>query len=165
MCYKLINRLIVLSQTALIQITIIYFLATFHFALKQSLPEWSIYGNFQMFTFRSLSHVKVRAEIVKMLEYEKQIEPVNLEDLFPSKWESGPRYQRASFLSSPTKMRIFAKSICHRSKVHTGEVRIYRDTWPVTAGVHPNEAKSKITEMIMVFQCQQKIRLPNGREL
>ena len=94
-----------------------YFLLCFAMALEEEYPPliaehpYAVWlGNWQMFTLLDRRHVLLEGQA----QFGAQWTDVDLEELFPTRWESGPRYGRRSFPEDIDRMYVLAQSTCRR---------------------------------------------------
>ncbi|GEM_PF-1387018 len=96
----------------------------------QSNIEWFWFGNWKMFTGMDRWHVEVQGHAL----YDDGWQPVDLMALYPSRTESGPRYQRGPFRRRASRVGILASSTCHRLDETPDRVRIDELKWRATLG-------------------------------
>ena len=139
-----------------------YFLDCWHNALGQGEPSFAHYfATWQMFTLRDPTHSVVFGEA----EVGGVWEPVDLEALFPTRWESGPRYARSSFWKSPPKMKVLAASTCVRHPEQPAAVRFHVERWPKTLGSVKQPKRKMKREDLVEWTCGRTLSLPAGRPL
>lgn len=119
------------------------------------------FATWQMFTLRDPSHAAVYGDAMIAGTWQ----PVDLEALFPTRWESGQRYSRSSFWKSTSRMRVLAASTCTRHPDQPTRVRFRVERWAKTLG-QVEQPKHKIrTEEILDWTCGSAVTLPKGRLL
>ncbi|MDP2309987.1 MAG: hypothetical protein Q8P18_28470 [Pseudomonadota bacterium] len=126
---------------------------------EPSLARW--FATWQMFTLRDPGHSELYAE-ARVGEAWQEIE---LDALFPTRWESGPRYGRSSFWKSPTRMRVLAASTCSRHPASPTRVRFRVEKWNKTLGQVKQPKRKLKTEEILDWSCDRAVALPTGRLL
>jgi hypothetical protein len=125
-------------------------------------PAYTWFGGWKMFTELDKSAARLDAEI----EVAGSWQPIDLEAIFPTMWESGPRYARSWFRNSPAAMRVLAHSTCVRTaELHPDRVRFTQLTWQKQLGraaAPPEDAKQTL---ILDWDCSQTVPLPHGRRI
>jgi hypothetical protein len=123
-------------------------------------PAYTWFGGWKMFTELDHDAVRMDAEV----EVDGRWTPIDLEALFPTMWESGPRYARTWFRKSPTAMRVLAHATCGRAG-GPDRVRFTTTTWRKKLGrmvEPPRDAKRK---EVLDWDCSTSVRLPKGRPI
>lgn len=110
-----------------------YFAVCVPHAMSEDAPRWSALGNWKMFTTKSTVHAELRA----YARVGDAWEPTDLRALFPSTWESGPRYARPSFWETPERVAILEAALCTRDPRAPEEVGLSLVTWPARPGEAP----------------------------
>jgi len=126
---------------------------------EPSFARW--FATWQMFTLRDPGHSVVRAEA----EVGGVWSTIDLEALFPTRWESGPRYARTSFWKSTGRMRVLAAATCGRHPEHPTRVRFYVDRWKKKLGSATAKRPGLKTEELVEWSCDRHVALPQGRPL
>ncbi|MDP2311587.1 MAG: hypothetical protein Q8P41_01675 [Pseudomonadota bacterium] len=126
---------------------------------EPSLPRW--FATWQMFTLRDPGHAELFGDVLVAGEWK----PVELESLFPTRWESGPRYARSSFWKSIPRMRVLAASTCTRHPEHPTRVRFRVDRWDKTLGSLKQPKRKLRTEDLLEWDCTRPAPLPAGKPL
>jgi hypothetical protein len=126
---------------------------------EPSLARW--FATWQMFTLRDPGHSVVRAEV----EVAGAWTPIDLEALFPTRWESGPRYARTSFWKSTARMRVLAAATCGRHPDHPTRARFSVDRWKKTLGSSGSRRRGLTSEELLDWSCARDVSLPQGRPL
>ena len=88
----------------------LYLVSCFHFALRERPPKWVWFGYWQMFSLYDRGSADLEAEML----VEGSWKPLDLPEVFPTRWESGYRYSRSSFRRSKGRVRVLAASACQR---------------------------------------------------
>ena len=146
----------------ILSLVTVYLVVCFHFALREGAPSWSYFGGWKMFTSQDTWHAAVEAEGL----IDGAWTEIDLEALFPSKWDSGHRYQRGPFRRSGNRMRTLAASTCHRLDNKPTTVRFYEIKWRRTLGQQEQPRTGKIKKKRLVeWRCGQRLKLPGGRFL
>jgi hypothetical protein len=101
---------------------VIYFLAGFHYTIRDAAPAWVAYGTWEMFTITGRSTTVVKAEVQRGGGWE----PFDLEALFPYRWETGPRYAR---FYDEGRQRKVLRAACGRSPEPIRAIRLYGERW------------------------------------
>jgi hypothetical protein len=151
-----------------------YFSVCYAVALEDEKPRWASrhphlmwFGRWQMFTLLDRRTSLVRAEAwLDGKPYD-----VDLEGLFPYRWDSGPRYARSAFWKSGYLMRILGDSTCLRLEQTEGrqpdrlrfELVQFRKRLG-RSGMPKDERDIKRTELAK-WECGRKANRPQGRVL
>lgn len=105
---------------------------SYTFALQAEQPAWARpypwvwwFANWEMFTMLDDTSSLVGGEALIDGEWR----PIDLEALFPTRWESGPRYTRPAFYEVPQWMQVFGEATCDRLPRTPEKVRFYRVVW------------------------------------
>lgn len=145
-----------------------YFIACYAFALESGrvpprwLPPVALWmGNWQMFTLLDKGHSALAAE---MGSEAAGFAPVDLDALFPYRWESGPRYARASFRRSRVHLEILGEATCGRLAAR-GEpapeaVRFVELRWKKRLGRAKQPADHATRKELFTWRCGGAPRLP-----
>jgi hypothetical protein len=149
-----------------------YFLTAYAAALGKDPPQvvrehpyafW--FGTWQMFTLLDRRHSVLESEVL----IDGAWQPLELETLFPYRWESGPRYERSSFWSNRARLRVLAHAACTRLEDQQGisaeQLRFHSVRWGKTLGSQTQPRKKAKTEELLVWTCGQSVSLPKGRRL
>lgn len=155
-----------LPALALLAALATWFATSYSFALGASQPAWARpypwvwwFASWEMFTLRDPGAHLVKAEIL----VDGKWFPIDLEALFPTQWESGPRYARSSFFTNAPSMRVVADSTCRRLPEPPERVRYFRVTWDKTLGkpskVPPKNAKRTL---LLDHECGATVNRPKG---
>jgi hypothetical protein len=148
-----------------------YFLLCMSMALKDEYPPfleahpyvlWL--GNWQMFTVLDRRHVILEAEALA----EGQWETVDLEALFPTRWESGPRFGRPSFPEKKSRMYILAQSTCRRMEAAgqaPAQVRFRQVRWLKRPGESDQSRRDPERRNLITWTCSDEFPLPTGVRL
>lgn len=126
---------------------------------EPSLLRW--FATWQMFTTRDPGHSEVFAEAMVGAEWR----PVDLDALFPTRWESGARYARSSFWKSTPRMRVLAASTCGRHPESPARVRFRVEKWDKTLGSLEQPKRRLRTDELLEWSCDRDVKLPAGRPL
>jgi hypothetical protein len=126
-----------------------YFLLCFQQVWTDRLTWWGAFGNWKMFTSESHTHIALEAEA----QYETDFVPLDLERLFPSRWDSGPRYARSSFIGSRSRMRLLAAAACGRDPGHPERIRLYEVRWRATLGRLEQPRRKEKKKQILDWRC------------
>ncbi len=146
-----------------------YFGVAYTWALERDLPDWlrrnpwSLWlGTWQMFTHEDPSFTVVLAEV----RVDGTWQEIELEALFPYRWESGPRYARTSFRRSQTRMRTLGQATCRRLHAQDGviaeKVRFRSERNAKTKGVHPQPKRQTRVQKLLEWDCSHTFPLPGG---
>ena len=151
-----------------------YFLTAYSAALGKQTPGivrshpylfW--FGTWQMFTLLDLRHSVLEAEV--QVAGSAEWAPLELETLFPYRWESGPRYARSSFWTNPSRLRVLAAATCGRLEAQQGvqaeRVRFRAVRWGKTLGSRKQPRRKAKTEDLLDWSCDRTVSLPDGRRL
>lgn len=124
-----------------------------------SVARW--FATWQMFTLLDGGH----SELVAEAEIGGVWEPVELEALFPTRWESGPRYARSSFWETTSKLRVLGAATCGRHPEHPTRVRFHSERWKKTLGTTRQKKRNLKTQELLEWSCARPVSLPKGRPL
>jgi hypothetical protein len=138
-----------------------YFLACFVHAEDSRPPAWAYPGVWKMFTNVGKEHADVAAQVLVAGEWRS----VDLEAMYPSRWDSGPRYVRAAFRTNKHRMRVLASSVCLRDGRGPERVRLYDVRWPVRPGAYEQPRDDEKRKLVVDWRCGDRIRLPDGVRL
>ena len=118
------------------------------------------FGTWEMFTIRDIGNTEVRARA----HIDGSFQDVDLEALFPTRWESGPRYQRTAWKVEYLG-QMLAYSTCQRLP-EARAVELTKVTWVKEIGRYdaepPPDAKH---EVVLVWPCHETPELPPGTRL
>ena len=114
-----------LPALGLLVALMMYLGACYHHALSETMPAWSYLGQWSMFTMRETWHTDLGA----IVEVGGKQSYADLEALFPSRWDSGPRYVRGPFRSNPQRVATLAQAVCRRSRPYPARVIIGEYRW------------------------------------
>lgn len=89
--------------------------------------------------------------------------PIDLDALFPSRWESGLRCARC--WKRPISSRTWAAATCGRHPEKPERVRFWRDTWSKTLGRKAQPKRDRAVVSILDWDCAKTVTLPAGRRL
>ena len=146
-----------------------FFFGCYWPSLEDSQPAWIRehpwawwFGSWQMFTLLDTGQSLVVAEQQVNGEWTK----IPLEKLFPTRWESGPRYARSAFFDNRNNMAVLGAATCGRLPQRPERVRFFRLTWPKTLGeAHPRPPKKHKRRELLDWDCRDSVSLPKGRRL
>ena len=138
----------------------LYLVSCFHFTLRERPPKWVWFGYWQMFSLYDRGSADVEAEMLVQGEWK----PVDLPDVFPTRWESGYRYSRSSFRRSKGRVRVLAASVCSRVRPRPELVRIHQVSWTKELGSFEKRLNEK-REKLLEHRCGMAVKLPGGRRL
>lgn len=119
------------------------------------------FATWQMFTLRDPGH----SELYAQARVGEAWRDIDLGALFPTKWESGPRYARSSFWKSSSRMHVLAASTCTRHPDRPTRVRFRVERWDRTLGELEQPKRGKKTEVLLDWSCDRAVPLPKGRLL
>jgi hypothetical protein len=136
-----------------------YFFNCWQNALGEGEPSFARwFATWQMFTLRDPGHAILYGEA----EVDGAWQPIDLEKLFPTRWESGPRYARSAFWQSPTKMRVFAAATCGRLPVRPRRVRFHAERFKKTLGQLTQPKRGLKKQDLIEWYCDRPVPLPQG---
>lgn len=153
-----------------------YFGLCYRFALNKDRPDggwthWQAYGlwfgGWQMFTTRDRNHAVLEA--VGLVD--GAWVPIDLEGLFPARWESGYRFDRSSFRRSRSRMAVLAAATCGRMAAHPdltepSQLKFFEIKWRKTLGsAEQPRTKVVVNREVMDWRCGRPVNLPNGRRI
>ena len=147
-----------------------YFATAYTYALEKEAPDWlrrnpwSLWlGTWQMFTYIDRSSTIVEAEA----QVDGEWVDIDLESLFPFRWESGPRYARSSFRRSGSRMAALGSATCSRLRTQDGieaeRVRFRSIRWKKQKGLSPQPRDKAKVQPILDWDCDRTARRPSGR--
>lgn len=90
---------------------------------------------------------------------------VDLQRLFPARWESGPRYVRRPFWRARSNNAILAAAVCGRLEPRPEEVRLHRIKWKKRLGRRSERPAGPEGEELIRWDCQKEPARPQGRRL
>lgn len=149
-------RLPVLGALAAVAL---YFAACLTQDLAERKSTWAIWGGWQMFTVGSWWNTVVEADAW----IDGAWQPMDLEALFPSQFESGPRYRNIK--QRGRAMDVLADSACDRDPRQPEKVRIVLVKWKNRLGVSPHLRPGATREPVMEWACSRTARRPGGVRL
>jgi len=146
-----------------------YFTTAYTYALEKDIPNWlkrspwSLWlGTWQMFTHIDPTSTIIEAEA----KVDGEWQDIELEALFPYRWESGPRYARSSFRRSGSRMSALAQATCSRLRVRedvtAGRVRFRSIRWKKKKGRDPQPRAKAQVKLLLDWDCDRSVRLPSG---
>ena len=146
-----------------------YFSTAYTHALEKDAPDWlrrnpwSLWlGTWQMFTYIDRSSTVVEAEA----KVDGKWVEIDLESLFPFRWESGPRYARSSFRKSSSRMGTLASATCSRLRkrqdIEADRVRFRSIRWKKTKAQDPQPRDKAEVKKILDWDCERTARRPAG---
>jgi hypothetical protein len=124
---------------------------------EPSLVRW--FATWQMFTLLDKRHSELFADAQIGGEWQ----PIELEALFPTRWESGPRYARSSFWQSSARLRVLAAATCGRHPGNPSRVRFRVDRWGKTLGTVEQPKRKVETKELLDWPCDREVELPKGK--
>jgi len=120
------------------------------------------FGGWRMFTYLDTGHSRLVADAERDGEWQR----VALGQLFPFRWESGPRYARSSFRRSGAYLKTLGQATCGRL-AERGEpadrVRLSTVSWRRTLGQRRQPRRGKRVRTHLVWDCDRRFGLPRGR--
>jgi hypothetical protein len=132
------------------------------------IPGYTWFGGWKMFTGRDPGHSMMVAQARVGEEWQR----VPLRKLFPTHWESGPRYARSWYRKSPRAMRTLAQATCGRFVSEDGakpeQVRFYVVRWPKKLGdkrQRPTKRAWRKKKKLIDWDCDRTHWLPQGRRI
>lgn len=126
-----------------------YLLMCVPHAMSSDAPRWSALGNWKMFTTKSTTHYDLRATA----KVDGEWVPTDLAALFPSTWDSGPRYARPSFFQDEDRVRVLAAALCGRDPRAPAAVRLAAVTWPARPGEPALPARDATVHPLLQWSC------------
>jgi hypothetical protein len=135
-----------------------YFVACFWYALdEEGKPLWSVWGNWQMFSVGGRHNNDLDAEA----EIDGEWVALDLQTLFPSRFDSGPRYRQLRNRPGPW-METLADSACDRDPRHPTAIRLYDARWKLVPGEDPYLRKGVVRKRILHWKCDRVAKRPGG---
>lgn len=143
----------------MISFFVLYFLACLHLAYADKKTYWSELGTWQMFTSYSTKHYDLVAEV----EVKGKKQPLLLEDIFYTKWDSGYRYSRPSFARKKSNLKMLAASICSRFP-EIDKIVLSKEEWDVILGVPAKTVKkNRKQKVVRRWDCREDVfHTPKG---
>lgn len=146
-----------------------YFAVAYTFALEKDIPAWlkdhpwSLWlGTWPMFTYIDPSSTVVYAEA----RVDGEWQDIDLEALFPYRWESGPRYARTSVRRNRGRMQALGAAACGRLEKQEGitaeRIRFRSERIAKTKGKNPQPKRKLKVERLLDWPCDGKARRPTG---
>lgn len=153
----------------LVAFTATWFALAYSFSLNTPQPAWARshpwvwwFANWEMFTLLDDYASVVQGEAL----YDGKWRPIDLEALFPTKWESGPRYTRSAFYGNPLWMSTFGEATCNRLERKPEKVRFFRIVWKKELGVSSRPAPTGMRHRPLTeWTCGQPVPQPKGVRL
>jgi hypothetical protein len=136
-----------------------YFATCFTYALGDSMPRWVWAGNWQMFTLKDPGHSTMIAEA---LGEDGEWAPIDLAALFPTQWDSGPRFGTSPFRRNATWMKTLAAATCGRHPASPGAVRFTELRWNKRIGRMDQSPKKAKEKALLTWDCANGVRLPDA---
>jgi hypothetical protein len=135
----------------------VYFMAAFTYAFDLEMPAWAKWGNWQMFSEGGNHNSALDAEV----RIDGEWEPVDLTTLFPSRYESGPRYRQLRNRPGPG-LQVLADSACDRHPGHPTQIRLIDVRWPIVPGEDPYARTGAVRHKILDWRCDKTAKRPGG---
>jgi hypothetical protein len=122
-------------------------------------------GSWWMFTYRTKLNNAVELEA----EHGTAWVTVDAEALFPTRWESGLRFERPSFRQVPYLTALLAQATCRRLEragTPADAVRVDEVKWAKTLG-SAEQPRNKDVDVhtLVTLPCTQPVPLPQGVRL
>ncbi len=122
-------------------------------------------GSWWMFTYRTKLNTAVELEAQRGEAWEL----VDADALYPTRWESGVRFDRPYFRQVPYLTAVLAQSACRRLEragTPADAVRVNEVRWAKTLGTieQPRNRELKV-KTLLTLPCTQTVPLPEGRRL
>lgn len=115
-------------------------------------------GLWVMFTYKSGRHKTMTFEAYQNEEWKR----LPMEEWYPTKWESGYRWERRPVYASKSRQLPFAHAACERSG--SSAVRIVMYQWRKTVGQKEQPMENPRTTVLNTFRCEDIERyLPSPR--
>jgi hypothetical protein len=122
-------------------------------------------GSWWMFTYRTKLHTTVELEA----ERDGRWEPVDAAELFPTRWESGLRFDRLYFRQDRRLTALLAHATCtrlERAGTPAEAVRVNEVRWAKTLGsVEQPRNRDLSGKVLLSHSCSDTVALPPGRRL
>lgn len=150
------------SLNIILACLVIFFISCFKYGTASYIPKWARIGLWRMFTYKTSNHSDLRA----IASFDDGWKEINLRELFPSKWDSGYRFQRAVFWRNKTRMRMLAASTCVRLEGKATELKFYQDYWKIVPGIPASspESKKNVKEKFNLhWYCGSPVYTPIGK--
>ena|SRR6185436_9038964 len=117
-------------------------------------------GSWWMFTYRTKQNTAVELEA----ERGGQWQPVDAAELFPTRWESGLRFERPYFRMSRNLTGALAQATCRRLEragKPSDAVRVSEVRWAKTLGSAEQPRNRDLSEKVLLeFRCSDTVPLP-----
>jgi hypothetical protein len=140
-----------------------------HGMVAHSLPRWvmkaepvAFFGNWKMFTTVD----KKQRDLDGYALYDGVWERIDLPMLFPSRWESGPRYARKTIRRSGRHLAVFAAATCGRLEQPPERVKLVDIRWRSKRGRLAQPRKGKVRETQLIdWDCGRQPPKVSGRPI
>lgn len=125
-------------------------------------------ANWSMFTNRNRTQRALDVEMYRDEEWKR----INMARWFPTRWESGLRFDRRSFLHNSRRMRTLAAATCGRMDAHPNvrmpdKLRFTEVKWRKTLGSKRQKRRRRVEKKTLLeWTCGDKPPFPpKGRRL
>lgn len=121
-------------------------------------------GSWWMFTYRTKMNTAVELEAERAALWE----PVDAQALFPTRWESGLRFERPYFRQVPYLTALLAQATCRRLEragSPADSVRVTEVRWAKTLGSAEQTRRDAAVKVLLTLPCSKTVELPPGRRL
>jgi hypothetical protein len=147
--------------TSFLIVLSVYFLSCFHWVLHDNRPAWTTLGGWSMFSGRATRHTQVDA----FAEIDGTWIRADLPALFPTRWDSGYRWERGPFRRSKLRMGTLGASLCRRHPDGPTRVRFDEVRWKRVLGTLDQPRKNAKSKTLLEWSCDERFNLPRGRSL
>ncbi len=132
-------------------------------------PRWilkaepiAFFGNWKMFTTVD----RKQRDMDGYAMWDGEWAPIDLPALFPSRWESGPRYTRKTIRRSPKHLAILAGAACGRLTERPERVLLVDVRWRSKRGQREQPRWGKVREKpLMDWDCSREPPQVSGRPI
>jgi hypothetical protein len=135
---------------ALLASLVLYHVVCFAIPYGDDVPTWALPARWQMFTERSSSSGALHARVLTPSGWQE----VNLEGMFPTRWESGLRVAGKRFRAKGRRTYTLAHSICQRHPEAPSAVELSSSVSAKQAGVRSIPDETAVKTRFLVWNCR-----------
>lgn len=118
-------------------------------------------ATWKMFTERDRTHRDMYARVLRQGQWEE----IDLLPLFPSRWESGPRYIRTPFWREARNRNTLSQAVCQRLPERPDVVELWLIDWRKTLGQREQPLRDEERKLLSRWRCDDSQPLPSGRRI
>ena len=123
--------------------------------------DWATLGQWSMFTEADPWH----HDLVATAYYGKESAELDLAALFPSQWDSGPRYVRGPFRNDEDRLSVLIYSACQRARPTPTAILIEDERWRALPGRPAEPREGSERRKVLRQSCASDVDLPRGERL